>query len=150
MLRTLQTINGVNVDAQKTAKTDMKRGTLIIVNELGGTLEAGATSATHVLVRDVKVTDSYAQGFIFSEYDDSQDLVKAGEYAGARPLHFGERYATSEYGTLTDAQAAAGQKLKVAAGKLVTAAAGDDTPYYSLGWVMDAGEHKLLGFGITR
>lgn len=151
MLRVLQNINGGNVDAQKKAAANLKRGTFVKVNEKAGTLVAATAIAdvNGILTRDFNVTQETAMGFAVSEYDDSQDLVKSGEYAGVINLLVGGRFATSEYdAALTDALAEADKYLTVTNGKLATSSTA--TAIVSLGWIMDADMHKLLGFKIVK
>jgi len=153
MIKVLQNIFGVNVDAQKRAKVQMKRGTFVKANELTGELELATATAdiTGVLVRDVVVDDDVAQGFPVSEWEDSQDIVKAGELCGHRAIQKGERYATDQYGdstALPEADAVAGKVLDVVNGKLVKAVASSTSNIVSLGFIQVAG-HKMLGFKLV-
>lgn len=145
MIRFLQNLTNINVDAQCKAKVDMKRGTFIKVNEKTKELEVATALAdvTGVLVRDTKLDMDVAMGLNPSEYTDSQDKVLASEYAGHRAIIKGERVATDQFGTLTDVEAEAGQYLTVTAGKLEPSATA--TSIVSLGWIVDAG-NKLLGY----
>lgn len=146
MIRFLQNLTGMNVDAQKKAKVEMKRGTFVEVDELAGELKLAVALAnvTGIVVRDTKVDTDVAMGLNPSEYSDSQDKILLGEYAGHRAIAKGERIATDQFdATLTDVQAEAGKYLTVTDGKLATSATA--TTVVSLGWVMDVG-HKLLGF----
>lgn len=146
MIRFLQNITGVNVDAQKKASVEMKRGAFVEADEKTGELKLAVALAnvTGIVVRDTKVDVEVAMGLNPSEYSDSQDKILVGEYAGHRAIIKGERMATDQYdGTLTDLQAEAGKYLTVTDGKLATS--GTATSIISLGWVMDAG-HKLLGY----
>ncbi|MGL4450672.1 MAG: hypothetical protein ACRCX8_18945 [Sarcina sp.] len=146
MIRMLQNLNGVNVDAQNKAKVEMKRGAFVKVNVATKEIEKAATLAEldGVLVRDFNVTVETSMGAPVSEYDNSQDVVKAGELAGVRGLFAGERIAVSEY-TLSEAEAAVGKFLTVTDGKAVASA--DATKLVSLGFVNDAG-HKLIGIKV--
>lgn len=151
MLRVLQNINGGNVDAQKKAKVNMKRGAFVKVSEKTGTLELAATLAdvNGILTRDFKVTQESAMGFAVSDYDESQDTVLAGEYAGVINILNGGRFATTEYDSgLIDADVEADKYLTVTNGKL--AKSDEATSIVSLGWINDANMHKLLGFKIVK
>lgn len=151
MIRFLQNIIGVNVDAQKKVATaDIKRGTFVYVNEKDGVITAATDTAAAVgfAVRDVVVDDDVANGVPIDEYGDSQDVIKVGEYCGIRIPLSGERFATTEYdSSLADAKVEAGKFLAISGGKLVESASNAATKFVSLGWVMD-GTHKLLGFKI--
>lgn len=147
MIRMLQNLTGVNVDAQNKAKDEMKRGTFVKVNVAKKEIEKATnlTDMEGVLVRDFKVTPETSMGSPVSEYEDSQDVVKAGEYAGVRVLYAGERIAVDQY-DLQDEDAAAGKYLTVENGKIVKSE--DTTKLESLGWYTDAGSHKLIGIKV--
>ncbi|OSA92834.1 UNVERIFIED_ORG: hypothetical protein B2H93_13485 [Clostridium botulinum] len=149
MYRHLQNQINKPVNAQLTIKEDMKRGTFVKTafdtTDKVSKIEKATTIAEveGILVRDVVVDVDVAMGLPISDYSETQDLVKAKEYAGVEPIYKGERLATDQYGTLTDTEAQEGKYLTVTAGKLEKSA--DATTIVSLGWIMDAG-HKLLGF----
>ena len=150
MLRHLQTMVGKNIDAQKTAKTDMKRGTFVSIDEEKGQLViATATKdVVGIAVRDVVVDEDVARGTQISELSDSQDLIKAGEFAGVEVPQKGERYATTEFGdtdALPEEDAKVGKKLEVSNGKLVKAELESTSNIISLGFMQIAGT-KYLGF----
>lgn len=150
MLRHLQTIVGKNIDAQKTAKTNMKRGTFVSIDEEKGQLVVATATAdvVGVVVRDVIVDEDVARGTQIAELSDSQDLIKAGEFAGIEVPQKGERYATTEFGDATalpEVNAKAGQTLDVANGKLVKAVESSTSNIISLGFMSIAGT-KYLGF----
>lgn len=153
MIKVLQNIQGVNVDATKKAKVQFKRGAFVKANEGTGELELATATAdvTGVAVRDVVVDDDVAQGLPISDWSDSQDVVKAGEVCGHRALQKGEVYATDQYGDATalpEANAVAGSVLDVDNGKLVKAVASSTSKIVSLGFMQVAG-HKMLGFKLV-
>lgn len=153
MIRTLQTVNGVNVDAQKKAAVAMKRGAFVSVNENAGTVALATNLAACVglAVRDFVVTQESAMGYAVSDYDDSQDIIAINEFLGVRPLVNGERFATTEYDVaLNDTTAAAGKYLTITNGKLAESPSNAATSIVSLGWVIDAGIHKILGFKFVK
>lgn len=147
MIRFLQNLENVNVDASLKASAQAKRGMFVAVT---GDTFAPATdlaSANGILVRDTVVDEDVAQGFPISEYQDSQDVIKADEFAGVRAVFAGEQFATDQYdSTLTDAQVAVGKYFTVANGKIATS--NSATKLVSLGWYMDAG-NKLVAFKIV-
>lgn len=147
MIKNLQNIIGVNVDATKKMKTDAKRGTWVAVDETTGELVVAAdlSKAQGFVVRDVVVTRDVANGIPVSDFDLEQDLVKAGELAGIRVPQTGERFVTTEY-DLTDANAASGKYLTVVDGVLKTSATA--TKIQSVGY-KTIGDHKLLGFKLV-
>ena len=148
MIRFLQNLENVNVDATKKASAETKRGMFVTVNELNGTF-APATNldtANGIVVRDTVVDEDVAQGFPISEYQDTQDIIKANEFAGVRVVFKGEQFATDQYdNSLNDDQAKAGKYLTVSNGKLATSPSA--TGLVSLGWYTDAG-HKLLAYKV--
>lgn len=145
MILNLQNNFGKAVDASKTAKVAMKRGTFIKTN--AGQWDIATTLATTegVLVRDVNAKDiDVAMGLPVSDFSTIQDTVLLGEYAGLEVIQKGERHATTEFdATLTDVQVADGQYLTITNGKLATSATA--TTVVALGWVY-VGAQKLLGF----
>lgn len=146
MIRHLQRNLSKAVDASKKAKVDMKRGAFVKVNEATGDVELAVALANvnGIAVRDVVVDTDVAMGIPVSDYSDTQDIVKAGEFVGVETIQVGERYATTEYlDTLVDADVVADKYLDVANGKLIASATA--TKIISLGWVQD-NEHKLLGY----
>ena len=146
MFRHLQRNLFKAVDASKKAKVDMKRGAFVKVNEATGDFELAPTLAdvAGIVVRDVVVDIDVAMGLPVSEYSDTQDTIKVGEFAGVETVQKGERYATDQYAnTLVDADVVAGKNLDVANGVLVKSAVA--TSIVSLGWIQDNG-HKLLGY----
>ena len=148
MIRFLQNLENVNVDATKKASSETKRGMFVTVNELDGTF-APATSldtANGIVVRDTVVDEDVAQGFPISEYQDTQDIIKVDEFAGVRVVFKGEQFATDQYdNSLNDSQVEAGKYLTVSDGKLATSSSA--TGLVSLGWYTDAG-HKLLAYKV--
>lgn len=152
MIKVLQNIHGVNVDATKKAKVELKRGAFVKANELTGELELATTTAdvTGVVVRDVIVDDDVAQGLPVSDWAVTQDTIKQGEFCGHRVLHKGEVFATDQYGdvsALPEVDAVAGKRLDVVNGKLVKLA-GASSDIVSLGFVQIAG-HKMLAFKLV-
>lgn len=146
MIRSLQNNIGGNVDAQKKAKVEMKRGAFVKANEKTKELELATALAdvTGVVVRDTKVDMDIAMGLTPSEYSDSQDKILKGEYCGHRTILKGERWATTQFVSgLSDTDAEAGKYLSVTNGELVSSV--EATSIISLGWIMD-GTNKLLGF----
>jgi len=86
-------------------------------------------------------------GVPVSNYATTQDLIKAGEFAGVETIQKGERYATEIFASaLVDADVVEGSLLTVVNGELAKGTTG--SAFYSLGWVYDAG-HKLLGFRLV-
>lgn len=149
MIRFLQNLQNVNIDATKKASVDMKRGAFVTVDELNGTvaLATDLTSANGVVVRDTVVDEDVAQGFPVSEYSETQDTIKKDSFVGVKVLFKGEEYSTDQFATsLTDAQAQAGKYLTVANGLLTTSATA--TSIVSLGYLTDAG-HKVLGYKVV-
>lgn len=148
MFRFLQNHALKNVDAQKTANVDMKRGTFVKINEKTQKVEVAPTLADvyGVAVRDVKVTDEVAQGLPVSEYDLEQDVIVKDEYLGVMVINKGERCITTEFDSaLVDADVEAGKYLTVVNGKLAKPADATATHIVSLGFLSDAG-HKVLGY----
>ena len=153
MIKVLQNMQGVNVDATKKAKVQFKRGVFVKANEATKELELATTTGdvTGVAVRDVVIDDEVAQGMPVSDWSDSQDIIKAGDFCGHRVIQRGEIYATDQYGDITalpEAEAVAGKTLDVANGKLVKAVASSTSKIVSLGFMQVAG-HKMLGFKLV-
>lgn len=156
MLRNLQNMSNVNVDASKKSAVvaNIKRGTFVQKDEVNGTFILPiSVSELYMLDRDTKVTKSLAYGEPYSDYDDEQDIVAKDEFAGLVSLQKGTRWATSEYdSTLVDADVTAGKYLTVSItvdekqGKLIKSASA--TAFKSLGWITDNG-HTLLGFELV-
>lgn len=150
MLRHLQTIPGKNIDATKVATADIKRGAFVKVIEKTGKFVAATATADvdGVVVRDVVVDRDVAMGIPVTPLADSQDIIKAGEFAGVEVPQKGERYATTEFGDTTalpEADAVADKVLDVVNGKLVKAVASSTSNIKSLGF-MDIAGTKYLGF----
>ena len=151
MLRILQSIEGKNLDAEKVAKVDMLRGSFVKVSEKEGNVDLAATLAdvNGIATRDFIVTQESAMGMSVSDYDESQDKIKKGEYLGVMTLLKNEVYATSVYDeTLQNADVEADKYLTVVNGKLAKSL--EATSIQSLGWVEDAGLHKLLAFKVLK
>lgn len=153
MIKVLQNMHGVNVDATKKAKVEMKRGTFVKANEATGELELATATGdvTGIAVRDVVVDDDVAQGFPVSDWSDSQDVIKAGDFCGHRVVQKGEIFATDQYGNSTalpEAEAVAGKTLDVVNGKLVKAVESTTSKIVSLGFKQIAG-HKMLAFKLV-
>lgn len=154
MIKNLQTILGVNVDAQYQAGEELKRGDFVKVD--GGKLKR-ATSVSEVVgvvVRDVKVTKDVAMGYPVSDWDAEQDTILKDEYCGLRVLQKGERFATDCLASADiDGEAnkgAVGEYLIVENGKLKGTATQDtDTGLKSLGKMSVAG-HAMFGFVVTK
>ena len=154
MIKNLQTILGVNVDAQYQAGEELKRGDFVKVD--GGKLKR-ATSVSEVVgvvVRDVKVTKDVAMGYPVSDWDAEQDTILKDEYCGLRVLQKGERFATDCLASADiDGEAnkgAVGEYLIVENGKLKGTATQDtDTGRKSLGKMNVAG-HAMFGFVVTK
>lgn len=155
MYRGLQTNIGKAVNAQNTAKVEMKRGTFVDESYNATTKSTEIIKAVAdanvmgLLTRDVNADDvMVALGYDVSWYDDVQDTVKVGEYAGIETIQKGERYATTEFDSnLADADAVEGKPLTVTNGVLGKGTEGSSA-YISLGWKDDCG-HKLLGFRLA-
>lgn len=151
MLRVLQSIEGKNLDAEKVAKVDIFRGTFVKVSEKEGNVDLALTLADvdGIATRDFIVTQESAMGMSVSDYDESQDKIKKGEHLGVMTMLPNEMYATSEYdATLVDLDVVEDSYLTVTNGKLAKSA--EATQIKSLGWVMDAGLHKLLAFKVLK
>lgn len=154
MIRNLQTILGVNVDAQYKAGGELKRGDFVKVSN-GKLVKAENTEEMEgIVVRDVKVTRDVALGFDVSPHDLEQDTILKDEYCGLRVLHKGERFATDCLASADiDGQAnkgAIGEYLIVENGKLKGTTAQDtDTGLKSLGKMNVAG-HTMFGFVVTK
>lgn len=154
MIKNLQTILGVNVDAQYQAGEELKRGDFVKVD--GGKLKR-ATSVSEVVgvvVRDVKVTKDVAMGYPVSDWDAEQDTILKDEYCGLRVLQKGERFATDCLASADiDGEAnkgAVGEYLIIENGKLKGTATQDtDTGLKSLGKMNVAG-HAMFGFVVTK
>ena len=154
MIKNLQTILGVNVDAQYQAGEELKRGDFVKVE--GGKLMKAASvdEMVGVVVRDVKVTKDVAMGYPVSDWDAEQDTILKDEYCGLRVLHKGERFATDCLASADiDGEAnkgAAGEYVIVENGKLKgTATQETDTGLKSLGKMNVAG-HVMFGFVVTK
>ena len=82
MIKNLQTIFGVNVDAQYQAGEELKRGDFVKVD--GGKLKKAASvdEMVGVVVRDVKATKDVAMGYPVSDWDTEQDTILKDEYCG--------------------------------------------------------------------
>lgn len=154
MIKNLQTILGVNVDAQYQAGEELKRGDFVKVSN-GKLVKATSTEeVVGVVVRDVKVTKDIGLGYPISDWDAEQDTILKDEYCGLRVLHKGERFATD---CLASAdidgetnKGAVGEYLIVENGKLKgTATQGTDTGLKSLGKMNVAG-HVMFGFVVTK
>ena len=149
MIRFLENLEHVNVDATKKAGVPVKRGAFVTVNEETGTfaLATDLASVSGVVVRDTVVDDDVAGGYAISEYSESQDTVYKNELAGVRVQFKGERFATDQFDTgMSEDEKKAGKYLDVADGKLV--ASSSATSIVSLGVIDDAG-HKLLGYKLV-
>jgi hypothetical protein len=155
MLRVLQSVTGKNVDAQYKAKVALKRG--MFVNKKYDTKEVilpVVASATEIyLVERGLVNDSAlsAVGGVVSEYDASVENIAIGEFVNTTSLIAGERYAVDAYSGV-DADFDAGKYLIVSTtvdatqGKLIASPTNTKSNFISLGYVMDAGVNKLVGF----
>ena len=146
MIRFLQNLDNVNVDATKKAKVDTKRGMFVTVDDLNGTFEPATdlASADGLVLRDTIVDENVAQGFPISEYSETQNLIKKDTLAGVRVWLKGERFSTDQYNKeMTADQTKVGKYLTVANGILVTSA--DPTEIVSLGIMSDAG-NTVLGY----
>lgn len=146
MIRDLQSFI-VNVDAQNTVATEMKRGTFVTKDVSTKKLSlATGVEGVFIVDRDNIVTYKVASGLHSSDYDTEQETIAQDTFAVAIPLMNGIRKATSEY-TGADVDLAVGKSLTIADGKLVKS----ETPtcIKSLGFIDDNG-HKLLGFEIIK
>lgn len=144
MIRFLQNLDNVNVDATKKAKVDTKRGMFVTTDDSDGTFAPAVdlASANGIAVRDTIVDENVAQGFPISEYSEIQNLIKKDTLAGVRVWFKGERFSTDQYDTtMTEDQTKAGKYLTVANGILVTSATA--TEIVSLGIMSDAGNTVL-------
>ena len=153
MYRRLQVNAGKVFNAQNTVKVDMKRGTFVnesydSANKITTLIKAVAdANVLGILTRDVVVDVDVAMGVPVSNYATTQDLIKAGEFAGVETIQKGERYATEIFASaLVDADVVEGSLLTVVNGELAKGTTG--SAFYSLGWVYDAG-HILLGFRLV-
>ena len=156
MYRRLQVNAGKVFNAQNTVKVDMKRGTFVneeydSVNKITKLIKAVADeNVLGILTRDVVVDVDVAMGMPVSDYSTTQDLIKAGEYAGVETIQKGERYATESFNSgLVDADVVEGTLLTVINGELCKLPELQTTSAFrSIGWIMDNG-HKLLGFRLV-
>lgn len=155
MLRDLQSFI-VNADASKKAKVAIKRGTFVNKLEATGEFDLPTVAdEVYVVDRDYKVTKALAQGEVVSDYDDDQELILKGEFASLIKLQAGVRKATSEYSG-ADVDLAVGKYLTISVttdatqGKLIPSPANAKTNIKSLGYIIDAGSHKLLGFEVVK
>ena len=149
MIRFLQNLTSVNVDATKKAKVDIKRGMFVKVDEVKGEVDIAATidEATGIAVRDVVVDEDVANGLPVSDYSETQDTIKVGEFCGERKQFSGERFMTDQFvNTLVDGDVTPGKNLTVTNGKLDKI--GTVTTIISLGFRQDAG-HKVLAYKIV-
>lgn len=153
MYRRLQVNAGKVFNAQNTVKVDMNRGTFVkesydSTNKITQLVKATSDSdCLGILTRDVVVDMDVAIGMPVSDYSVTQDLIKAGEYAGVETIQKGERYATQSFdNALADADVVEGSPLTIIAGQLAKGTTG--SIFYSLGWKYDNG-HKLLGFRLA-
>lgn len=154
MIKNLQTILGVNVDAQYQAGEELKRGDFVKISD-GKLMKAvSADEMVGVVVRDVKVTKDVAMGHPVSDWDLEQDVILKDEFCGLRVLHKGERFATDCLATSDldggTNKGAAGEYLMVENGKIKGTATQDtDTGLKSLGKMNVAG-HSMFGFVVTK
>lgn len=154
MIKNLQTILGVNVDAQYQAGEELKRGDFVKVSN-GKLVKATSTEeVVGVVVRDVKVTKDIGLGYPISDWDAEQDTILKDEYCGLRVLQKGERFATDCLASADidgeDNKGAVGEYLIVENGKLKGTETQDtDTGLKSLGKMNVAG-HAMFGFVVTK
>lgn len=149
MIRFLENLDNVNVDATKKAGAECKRGAFVTVDHATGkfSLATDLASVTGVVVRDTVVDSDVAQGISVTEYSDSQDVIAKDTLAGVRIQFKGEQFATDQFDSaLTEDQKMAGKYLTVTNGKLATSSTA--TSIISLGVIDDAG-HKLLGYTLV-
>lgn len=149
MIRFLQNLSNVNVDATKKAKVEIKRGMFVKVDEAKGELDIAATidEASGVAVRDVIADEDVANGLPISSYSETQDIIKVGELCGERKQFSGERFMTDQFAsTLVDGDITPGKYLTVVNGKLDKIETA--TTIISLGFRQDSG-HKVLAYKIV-
>ena len=145
MIRFLQNLENVNVDASLKASAVANRGMFATVTGDTFAPAVDLSSANGIIVRDTVVDEDVAQGFPVSEYQDTQDIVRQDEFAGVRTVFSGEQFATDQYDGLDDSSAQEGKFLEVSNGKIVPS--GSQTKLVSLGWYTDAG-HKLIAYKV--
>lgn len=156
MIKHLKNNFGKLIDAEhKLGETTLKRGTFVkkvydSSNKYTKIMKASTfTEANGVLVRDVVVDMDVAMGLPVSDFSDTQDICKLGEYVGVEPLQNQEEYATTEYDiTLADGDVVEGTALMVTDGKLAKVTDGS-SDLISLGWYQ-LGDHKLLAFRVNK
>lgn len=156
MIKHLKNNFGKTIDAEhRLGETTLKRGTFVkkvYDTSKKYTKIMKATSfaeAEGVLVRDVVVDVDVAMGLPVSDFSDTQDICKDGEYVGVEPVVIGEEYATTEYdSTLVDADVLEGNLLLVVDGKITKSSEGVTGNLRSLGWYT-IGEHKMLAFRVV-
>lgn len=155
MIRNLLKIENVPVDAGNKAKVELKRGMFVKVDEAKGEINIATdlTEAIGIVVRDVVVTDSVAQGLPISDYDVEQDTIKVKEFAGVRGLYNGEAWMTDQFkadcATPNGDKVQAGKYLTVENGLLKESESNAKTELVSLG-LMDDNGHKVLGFKVVK
>lgn len=155
MFRHLLNNSFKSIDAESKVVSNMKRGTLVkkVYNSSGLGKEIQlANSDTDlklggILTRGTVVTQDVALGYPVSGYEDEQDIVKEGEYAGVEPIQVGEEFATDQFDTsLSDSDVEEGKYLTISNGKLTKSSTA--TTILSGGWYIDGVDHKLLAFRV--
>lgn len=155
MIRNLLKVENVPVDAGNKAKVELKRGMFVKVDEAKGEIDVATNleDAIGIVVRDVVVTDSVAQGLPISDYDADQDTIKIKEFAGVRGLYNGEAWMTDQFkadcATTNATKVEAGKYLTVENGLLKDSPSNTKTKLISLGFMDDNG-HKVLGFKVVK
>ena len=144
MLKNLQTSNNEFANGMNTASVDMKRGAFVTVDEATHKLSlANGIAGAFMVNRGFKLTPLSAMGYPVSDFDEEQDLIKAGEHGYLNVLE--GRWATSEFDStkITDSTTV-GTYLDIKDGKLTTEGVAGSTIIKFIGW-RTVGDHKLCG-----
>lgn len=147
MLRRLQVIDHKNADATCVAAADMTRG-MVVTKDVATNKVALASASVDVYFVDKEpdYTGIYAMGGEFSDYTSDFESIKQDDFVVVEKPMPGEIYATD---AITATGLAAGDALKVTAGKFAKAAASDVTMFKYGGTYSDAG-HTLHIVHVTE
>jgi hypothetical protein len=147
MLRNLQTNGSQYANAMCKAKTQMKRGSFVVADEVAKTFDlATGIAGAKIINRGTKITRDVSEGLMISEFDEDQDTILVDEYAYMNELE--GRWKTTEYdATTVNTSLPVGSYLSISAGKLVASPSNAVTILKFLGIMEDNG-HKMAGFEV--
>ena len=98
MLRRLQSINGKNIDATKTAAVAMVRGLMVQKHATNGTaIKPTSQIDLFIVNKDIQPTGLLSYEGEISDYDSRMNAIAQGDYVLLEKPMIGERFATNQY-----------------------------------------------------